>query len=463
MGTAFCPECEEEVTLPSASAEAVVQCPLCDAEFGLSDLLDTIPPTLVVLSDPAADSTSETFEVADTMDLSGDEITADGDDDPGDTGFSFAEEEAPIRATMVRTPSKTPSHAGGGGMRSVVQVVLGGLLAIPLAQLALWYWPWGPQDPLDLGPKISKYSFARWAVPTRFQAASPAGDGSDSESAEPSGAPRRQNRGSAGERGGGGGAVPDNPFAPRAGTRLDNPSEADGKGFSGLPDSTGLDKPVNPTLDELSNGKPDEIKTGPVPLSPTEYVRGASKYQGVVLENMLERAQEQLARWTELPEDFDEKEQILEDRGLFLMLGQLASGFTFQDTDDDSAVTVLGNVFGFFGGLQGQQDILNVFNSEFERTIYENQAPQQGVILTATLSPVRRVNGYQQAEMNLTGSDFKIPLVYSPALAPDFESDKTYMVVGSLVRRPRRMLANYLGLEDAVVILGTYIPLEMAD
>ena len=118
MGTAFCPECEEEVTLPSASAEAGVQCPLCEAEFGLADVLDTIPPTLVVLSDPAADETTETVAVADKEDFSSDEGIADGDDDESDeTEFSFTEEEAPIRATMVRTPSRSPARAGGGGLR----------------------------------------------------------------------------------------------------------------------------------------------------------------------------------------------------------------------------------------------------------------------------------------------------------------------------------------------------------
>jgi transcription initiation factor IIE alpha subunit len=42
MATAFCPECEEKVTLPNASQAAIVQCPLCDAEFGLAELLESL-------------------------------------------------------------------------------------------------------------------------------------------------------------------------------------------------------------------------------------------------------------------------------------------------------------------------------------------------------------------------------------------------------------------------------------
>ena len=50
MAIANCPECQEEVSVPSASAQARVQCPLCDAEYELSVFKDLLPPELRVLS-----------------------------------------------------------------------------------------------------------------------------------------------------------------------------------------------------------------------------------------------------------------------------------------------------------------------------------------------------------------------------------------------------------------------------
>ena len=76
MTTAFCPECEEKVTLPSASQAAIVQCPLCEAEFGLAELLESVPPTLIVVDDPEAQCAE---------DVTSDEQSTESSDD----GFSL--------------------------------------------------------------------------------------------------------------------------------------------------------------------------------------------------------------------------------------------------------------------------------------------------------------------------------------------------------------------------------------
>ena len=49
MAVANCPECQEEVSLPTASEEATVQCPLCGAEYVLSKIINALPPALIVL------------------------------------------------------------------------------------------------------------------------------------------------------------------------------------------------------------------------------------------------------------------------------------------------------------------------------------------------------------------------------------------------------------------------------
>jgi hypothetical protein len=219
--------------------------------------------------------------------------------------------------------------------------------------------------------------------------------------------------------------------------------------------------PANPTLDELSNGKPDEIVNKPIPLSPTDYVRGAATYRTAVLEVMLQRAQKQSKEWSGRPTDIGDKQRHLENGNLAWSLGQLAEFFTFYDSSDETTTGVMGEIVAFFQESATNQAILDVIDFEFIKTAENPTAKIQGTVLTATVAATTNVSGYRQAEMTLSESNTKMPLVFSPQLAPDFEPDQTYLIVGSLVSQPRRVLQNYLGLSESVVVLGTYLPLSV--
>jgi hypothetical protein len=121
----------------------------------------------------------------------------------------------------------------------------------------------------------------------------------------------------------------------------------------------------------------------------------------------------------------------------------------------------MGEIFAFFQESATNQAMLDVIDFEFIKTAENPTEEIQGVVFTATVAATTNVNGYRQAEMTLSESDTKMPLVFSPQLAPDFETDQTYLIVGSLVTQPRRVLQNYLGLSESVVVLGTYLPLSV--
>ena len=454
MATAFCPECEEKVTLPSASPAAIVQCPLCDAEFELAELLESVPPTLLVVDDPAtewAEDVASDEESTESTDV-GFSLEALGGQPEG---FSIDDEEPSVRATSVRSSSRRA--AKGGGLRSVLQVIFGGLLALPLAQLALWYWPWGPQDPLKLGPKLSSYAAVKWVVPAEFHGSAdetPAENSTNESDFEPDN-PRRLDFN--GKFDGFDSNTNSNPT-------LGNES-ADGFGatprvFSGQnvgPNS----KTTNPTLDELSNGKPDEVVNELVPLSPTDYVRGAAIYRTAFLEAMFERAQQQSEKWSGRTTELGDKQRQIENGNVAWSLGQLAIFFTFHDSRDETTTAVMGEIFDFFQEVATNQALLDVMDGEFVTTVKNSAEPIQGAVFTATVAAAKNVNGYRQAEMILSESNIKMPLVFSPQLAPEFEPGQTYLIVGSLVSQPRRVLQNYLGLSDSVVVLGTYLPLSL--
>jgi hypothetical protein len=453
MATAFCPECEEKVTLPSASQAAIVQCPLCDAEFGLAALLESVPPTLLVVDDPAAQCTADIQDDEESTESADVGFSLEALSDQSEA-FSINDEEPSVRATTVRSSGRRASK--GGGLRSVLQVIFGGLLALPLAQLALWYWPWGPQDPLTLGPKLSPYAVGKWVVPSRFHG--PVDDTSGGDSANELDLEPEKNIE----------FDPDGKFNDfNSNTHNNLPlgnQTTDGFGAAGVLNGQNVrsnSKPALPTLDELSNGKPDEIVNKPIPLAPTDYVRGAAIYRTVVLEAMLQRAQQQLEKWNALGTELGEKQRQIENGNVAWFLGQLATSFTFHDSRDETATAVMGEIFDFFQESATHQTMLDVMNVEFGKTVKISAEPIQGAFFTATVAAATNVNGYRQAEMTLSESNTKIPLVFSPQLTPDFEPDQTYLIVGTLVRQPRRVLKDYLGLSDHVVVLGTYLPLAV--
>ena len=52
--TSSCPRCQKQVTVPNeAAAEAIVRCPLCSAEYPLSESLALVPPALIIVSGAA--------------------------------------------------------------------------------------------------------------------------------------------------------------------------------------------------------------------------------------------------------------------------------------------------------------------------------------------------------------------------------------------------------------------------
>ena len=442
MTTAFCPECEEKVTLPSASQAATVQCPLCEAEFGLAELLESIPPTLIVVDDPEAQCAEDV--ASDEQSIESTESSDDGfslealSDQVED--FSLDGEEPSVRATSVRSSDR---RASKGGLLSVIQIIFGGLLALPLAQLALWYWPWGPQDPLELGPKFSSYAAVKWVVPTEFQ--KKADETPADDSANELDLDTENNRG----------FDPDGKFDNfDSNTRNNSTLGNEPAGQNVRPNSI-------PKLDELRNGKPDEIVNKPIPLSPTDYVRGAATYRTVVLEAMLQRAQQESEKWGGRTAEVGVKQRQIENGNVAWSLGQLAASFTFYDSRDETTTGVMGEIFNFFQESATNQALLDVIDFEFFKTRQNPTEKIQGAVFTATVAAITNVNGYRQAEMTLSESNTKMPLVFSPQLAPDFEPDQTYLIVGCLVSQPRRVLQNYLGLSESVVVLGTYLPLSV--
>ena len=305
MLTTSCPQCEKEVTLPlSAGPESQVRCPLCSHEYSLESVFAELPPLLELLNaEPAAEATmaaaaAPAAESAGMFDLGG---GGDSSSDEAEGGFALADAEEhpstassfdfgadaavdrPRGANAGAAPTSRPRRRKQANpVMEIVKVVLGGVVALPIAQLILWWLPgdW-KRDPVGLAPSLP--SFVSFLAPESLR--NPDGDTDDAATADgqppgpAKGRPPEDALANLGAAGGGefgrndlnaallgNGAAGSNPKPddrPRGrnkpkeegggGLQLDDPTEPgdSGSGGGGEPDIgfPGIDEPLPPDSD----------------------------------------------------------------------------------------------------------------------------------------------------------------------------------------------------------------------
>ena len=190
MMIANCPKCQDKITIPDGAREnSNVACPLCRDEFLLSEVLQTLPPRLILL-DPLEEAAfaAPAAAVAKTISSPGivDEVAeetekigapaeespshAEPDNSKQEGSFAFAdsgESGGAAAPTSVRS-SRRSRQKSENPLATMIKVALGGLMAAPLAQLILW---WGfSRDPVKLGPKVPQV--IRWVVPKDLRGSS---------------------------------------------------------------------------------------------------------------------------------------------------------------------------------------------------------------------------------------------------------------------------------------------------
>jgi hypothetical protein len=144
---------------------AIVHRHLDNAKFGLAELSHSIPPPLPLEVDPKGECDEEVSSDEGSTESSDARFAiATGSDQIEE--FSLDDGKGTVRDITGR--SSAPRASKGSGVGPVIQVIFGGLLALPLAQLVCWYWPWGPQDPFKFGPELSSFAVVKWMVPAEF-------------------------------------------------------------------------------------------------------------------------------------------------------------------------------------------------------------------------------------------------------------------------------------------------------
>lgn len=230
MSVVACPKCAEKVSLPPKTPPAArVRCPLCAETYLLEEAMSTLPPMLEVLEMPEGYSAvSEDIDISAAAFLASPDRPAPREDLGGEFklsdegGVATAEEAAPrydewgavsstakvheaddidltpaaegadlvpteavvepvTRPTLSQTPRKKKKQINP--LVHVFGIVMGGVVAIPVALLILLWLPGSlHRDPFNIGPWLGKN--APFLAPSQFHST---GTNTDSNSSNDDG------------------------------------------------------------------------------------------------------------------------------------------------------------------------------------------------------------------------------------------------------------------------------------
>jgi len=136
-----CPRCRKQVSIPPGmDSAAAVRCPLCEAEYALSESLALAPPELIPVVSAAAWAPSATGKET--------AIESGTREEEVERGIDGGNEAAAVAERFPAMPAaaRLRSHNQKSGLHVLIEVVAGGLAGCLVAYYALAFY-FGPQFP----------------------------------------------------------------------------------------------------------------------------------------------------------------------------------------------------------------------------------------------------------------------------------------------------------------------------
>lgn len=499
MTTVSCPKCSDEVALPAgASPKATVRCPLCQDEFFLSDILDSMPPPLIVVNDPEASASAipETPAFGSAAAGIGTGELALGDPEPVSVTPSFGIESSVAPATSgkptarKRRAAPRPKKKKSPAME-VVKVVLGGIVGLTIAQLILWWNPWKPTDPFDLAPKLK--AAAPWILPAEFRGEKKQKAGNDETTgkktpAKPMATPGKQDElptltfvdpnktgavgqpkesrrpGRKSKRPGSYGimaagnadatadvsktkpaAVPDDPLDPE----IAQPGTTDLGGD--LVGDLSIDLDPTKMLDPPPSPEPDDSETEstePADIAPSTPTRfpNARKMTEAELNEARKDAQT-IARAWNLAEDADSMELLGQTYRALAELGE-AITFAGQDSKLDEA-----DVAGVLKSLADDDKKLALLGRAGAVWWQRSERDNAGVLLLGVVKSTEQHGDLYETKLAVSdGDSIVIVSLYNETDPADIlKVDSDVLVLGAIIEDPASSLTGYEGDAESVV------------
>jgi len=357
-------------------------------------------------------------------------------------------------------------------LRPLISCLLAGVMAIPLAQIVLWWLPgsWS-RDPLGLGPAVGKY--APWAIPEKFHpaetavAVGPASLGTGDPS-----------------------AVVDAPVPPDGGGQ-EFPGETSRPGD--LPEESAeitvarVDSDFDPLARRTSeNGRPgagrrtaldtSEPDTDLADLDPLndpslQPAEADSTASIRILDAQASTASElraALQRAEQLHADFSqasgaEKKELAPDWQA--TLNEVGLKVAYLDaTDEDSAATIA-TLRNWCEQLSANQKMLDLLARSAKSWLSNARRGHAGVLLVGTVKDVVSETGYQELQLIhrfKKGRELRTIVLQTPSQLgmPRLDIDDKAIILGAIVNDPAIRISRYSGEAESLVWAGLVVPVE---
>lgn len=445
MTVTECPRCREKVTLPMGGGESSrVRCPLCQEEYALGDVWQTLPPRLQLIDEEGYADSHIGYDLAPETEPSS---------ASSKPGFDFEERPAPV----AQAPTQTSAGGRGRGRRQkhpgweFAKIVAGGLLAIPVSQLILWWLPgdWR-RDPFKLGPVVGKA--IPWIVPKSLR--DPEDDSDDGgQSQSPNNnkslatSPLAKNKQGAKRAPTKQGSQAKRPFTPgKTGKRLGSDP--------GTPKT--VQTPITKqTSDKKTADKKKALaKKGPIG-TPTGFSDSRKLLPAAKLRDALTAALRANSDFdAHDPSDAEARSKAATE--FYRNLARLSHVVTFVDPSQTDAAIHVSHVDSLLRSFSDKPGKLRLIAQSGESWVMSAERNEPGVILIGAVESIGMRGKWFQTTLQLDTRSKREVVVVSrrnPRLAYDI--GEKIILLGSIVDDPRSDLEDYDG-EAAFVVAGGY-------
>ena len=513
MTIANCPRCREQVSVPEdASREATVRCPLCQEEYSIVEALAQLPPTLIIVADvgvtPASVMADDEESAWSAFDLDGDdtdEVAVDSRDAmTSAAAFDFA--SGPTTSTTkpkaaIRSSSRPRKK--GNPIKTVLSIVIGGLMAFPIAQLILWYLPGDLKRDFGAGPIVAQYVPA--IVPAKFRGST--------ANAESNSKPSLQDSKVAGSDFNFGDT---NKFATSASNSNDNanlsteparnrekkqkvdsevpvseqasdqeqmtlddsaaagadvfgsPLEVPGLELGGLPL---LDEPASPAKPADSSIEPVEVLAlelpplGDIPLAteaPKPEVAGLAPGKirnapQVSADNIVESFQAALSGNSAWDADEASSPSGALKREFYQSFSTLGEALTFADRSDEQVSTQIAETTKLLHEIGKQAEklaVIGVVANGWIKASYETRKTN-GICLYGVVKSVEPIGNFFETTVESENQQIAVVSMEDPS--ESFAEGRQVLVLGTILDNPVKNLGGYEGSREVVVVDGVHV------
>ena len=511
MTIANCPRCREQVSVPeNASPEATVQCPLCQEEYSFSEAMAQLPPALIVVADvdqqPASVIADDDQPGWPALDLDGDgSDEAAAEDASPAAAFDFASGSANTgtKSKAAIRPTSRSRAPTGSPVKSIVSVVIGGLMAFPIAQLILWYLPGDLKRDFGAGPVVAQY--VPQIVPARFRGQA-AADTSDSETAADdsdstipdfnfggtgefagSGAPDTTNSNgindSANEQadsrqsdeaaGSNGGSTAQEPMTADASDAtgadvFESPVEVPGLDLGGFPS---IDEPADlldapnvpvgttetaatelpPLVDDLAPFDPPSAElTGLAPGN----VRDAPQVSADDVADSVQAAVAGDQAWN--TDEASSPSGALKRR-FYLAVSKLGEALTFVDQSNEQIANQVAEAESLLMSIGSQPDKLSVIGGVANGWIAagHQRRTTDGICVYGIVRSVEPIGDMFETAVECAGKEIAIVSTADPTEC--FVANRQVLILGTILNDPTKNLGGYAGSRPVVVLDGYHV------